>query len=622
VNLLQYLVPDNPLAAFIVVILMVLVLVWYGTLVIWSVGLSRRQRELGRCSDVGSLHTGSRDLMMRSAASSGGALIALEAEAQSIFVDYCKGVRIKPDGPVAQHIKAIFDAGWKGSRLDVAELNKHSIARLYRTHAFLRSVLAVFIIVGLLGTLIGLSSSLAQLSPLTLGGSVQSTTQLSQGLNQLLRELKSAFAPSIWGVMLTFICVLVLSSYLHIKALPIRNNLERLTLTVWVPQLFPSTSRRFLEALQLSEQHMQKSFEIARELAGFTKDIRTEVSNFHENLQTANKPLKILSQSALRLNSFVDTFSKSSAQISSFEAELKALYEQMLKQSQSFHQNVKQNIKQSADFHAEMQVAMKGQGEQIKSLMITMNSYERAYVESRSQVDARLMELLSEAKKAYSAILSQNRTLANEIGEPLRTTLRDSLSGLEKTLREGLHKEHLQIDGVISSVNDLVRSANEHAKESVEGAKKIAQSINAAIAQQTHAHNEGLRLQKDSALITQELMRHLEAASQAQSEQWLNFRQSANELTVTLKSHDGNLGSPEHTRHDKDFGSLNISRVVENKPPAADIVDAFSAITKSGVAGNVGENNTGNRRDEAQKDIESESSELGSRLLRFFSKYK
>lgn len=622
-NLFQYLVPDNPLAAFIVVILMALVTLWYGALIVWSVGLSRRQRELGRCSDVGSLHTGSRDLMVRSAASSGGTLIALETEAQSIFLDYCNGVRIKPDGVIAQHIKAIFDAGWKGSRLDIAELNKHSIARLYRTHELLRSVLAVFIIVGLLGTLIGLSSSLAQLSPLTIGGSVQSATQLSQGLNQLLRELKSAFAPSIWGVMLTFICVLVLSSYVHIKALPIRNKLESLTLTVWVPQLFPATSRRFLEALQLSEQHMQKSFEIARELAGFTKDIRTEVSNFHENLQTANKPLKLLSQSAVKLNTFVETFSKSSEKISSFQAELKLLYEQMVKDSQSFHQSVKQNIKKSAEFHGEMQIAMKSQGEQIKSLMITMNSYERGYIENRAQLDARLMELLSEAKKAYSAILGQNRTLASEIGEPLRTTLTNSLSELEKTLREELHKEHLKVDGVMSSVNDLVRSMNAHEKESVENTKKIADSINEAISQQTRAHDDGLRQQTDAALITQKLMRDLEAASRVQSDQLLKFRQSVNELTGALTAFNRNLAAREDSRY-QDFAGSSVSTRKENEMPVTDVLETFSPrTTESAIPNNGGQINSDDpQRDDTEKDLQSKTSEPGSGLLGFFSKYK
>jgi MotA/TolQ/ExbB proton channel family len=622
-NALQFLFPDNPAAALIVGILMILVLLWYGVLLIWSIGLNRRQKEMRQCCNVESLRDGLKTLTALSVTSTGPALVAIETKAQTIFSDYCDEVKVRADGIIAQHIKAIFDAGWKGSRLDIAELNKHTTARLYRALALLRSLLAIFIIVGLLGTLIGLSSSLAQLSPLNLGGSVQSATELSQGLNHLLGELKSAFAPSIWGVLLTLICVLVLSSYLHFKAAPISNSIKHLTLTVWVPQLFPATSRRFLETVQLSEQHMQKSFEIARELAGFTSDIRTEVSNFREHLITANRPLELLSQSAAQLVSFVGTFSESTGKISSFQVELKTLYDQMVNESKVFHTSVKDNIMKSADFDEEMQIAMKSQGEQIKSLMLTMNSYERAYIESRSQLDLKLMELLSEAKKAYSATLTQNQTIANDIGGPLRTTLITSLGELQNTMRQELHKEHEQLEGVVSSVRELMSSVNEGTQRNLESMKKIADSFTTAVSQQAEAQEAGFKLQKDAASATQGLIKNVETLSRTQTEQLTNLRHSVDNLTGTLKSLDGNLKWQPTTIYNSAPHDGKTSKQTEDGQTVSDSVAAISPeIIDSSVKRPVGEDKSDHPSDPSKGTEDSKTTGTGSRLLDFFSKYK
>jgi biopolymer transport protein ExbB/TolQ len=631
-NVWQFLVPDSPVASFIVVILMALVAIWYGVLVYWTVALSRRQRELRRCIDVVSLNIQSKDLSARSATASGPDLAALEVEADVVFREFCREKDINPEGLTARHLKAIFDAGWKGSRLDVGELIKHTSGNLYRTHALLRSVLAVFIIVGLLGTLFGLSSSLAQLSPLSVGGSVQSATQLSQGLNHLLVELRSAFAPSIWGVLVTFICVLVLSSYVHLKALPVKHDLERFTFTIWVPQLFPATSRRFLEALHLSEGHMQKSFEIARELAGFTRDIRTEVSNFRDNLLSANKPLKVLAESSTNLNKFTDTFAVSVEKIGSFQVELKALYEQMVTESQTFHGSVKQNIKKSGEFQAGIQVAMKSQGEQIKSLMVSMKSHEHAYIESRVQLDAALMEVLSEAKKSYSAVVSQNRILANEVGEPLRKSLTTSLSNVEGALRERLQKEQTQLDEVMASVTNLVRTAEGSRQETMRSTNEIAAAMQQSILQQGRTQEEGLRQLKDTDQMARTMMTNLAVINQAQVETLKVFSQTVSELTSTIKGLSENLTPIDPASFDRS-GNGNVrsspSGVLRPSPPMNTVPAESDSLTQ-------GESSAGERSPDTGPDARefnspdssesgnaaSASSSSNSGFLSFLSRYK
>ncbi len=567
-NIFQYLVPSNPIASLVCTVLMAHVVVWVGVLIYWVVKLGRRRDEMQRCSDVSSLREPLKKLNARSMSASPADLPAIESDARDAFVDYCRTARIDTDGVVAQHIKAIFDAGWKGSRLEVAELIKHTAARVYRTHALLRSVLAVFIIIGLLGTLIGLSSSLAQLSPLSLGSAVESSTQLSQGLNQLLRELKGAFVPSIWGVMVTFICVLILSACVHFKALPMRHDLEQLTLTVWVPQLFPATSRKFLEALHLSEQQMHKSFTIAREMAHFTKDIRTETSAFRDNLLIANKPLKTLADSTTGLNTFAEKFATSAEQITSFQSELKTLYEQMVTDSQSFHTNVADNLKKSTAYQKQLQLSMNSQGEHIKSLLVTMKSYEQAYIEARSQLDFSLMEVLSEAKKSYSAMVAQNQILANDIGEPLRTDLTNALSGVEKSLREELRKDHDQLTAVAVSVNELVRKVESSNTQTLENSEKVAKAIEQGVSQQVKSVTEGQKLLKDTDEHARNLISRLEAASQTQVETLNAFNNCVTDLSATINKLDASLKSVKQTTNDQ-------NQLIKN------VVDISSRMTNS-----------------------------------------
>jgi len=566
------------------------VAVWLGVLLSWVVKLSRRKQEVQRCFDVSSLREPLKKLNARSMSASPADVPAIESDARDAFANYCRETRIDSDGVVALHIKAIFDAGWKGSRLEVAELIRHTSAKLYRTHALLRSVLAVFIIIGLLGTLIGLSSSLAQLSPLSLGSVAQSSTQLSQGLNQLLRELKGAFVPSIWGVMMTFICVLVLSACVHFKALPVRQDLEQFTLTVWVPQLFLATSRKFLEALHLSEQQMHKSFTIAREMARFTKDIRTETSAFRDNLLIANKPLKTLAESATGLNAFADNFATSAEKITSFQLELKTLYEQMVTDSQSFHASVAENLKKSSSFQKQLQLSINSQGEHIKSLLVTMKSYEQAYIEERGQLDLSLMEVLSEAKKSYSAMMAQNQILANDIGEPLRTDLTNALGGVEKSLRDELKKDHDQLNAVAVSVNELVRKVEISNTQTLENSEKVAKAIEQGVNQQVKSLTEGQELLKDTDEHARNLISRLEAASQTQVETLNAFNKCVNDLSATINKLDTSINSVNQTTSDQNELMKNVvdilSRISSSYGPfTGPIVEPVSDATNDSKYG-------------------------------------
>jgi hypothetical protein len=93
-------------------------------------------------------------------------------------------------------------------------LNDHTTSNLFKWNVPLSSVLAIFIVIGLLGTLFGLAGSLMELAS-ALQASAPGTDSMEN--SEKMTEMKGALAPSIWGIFFT--------------------------LTVWVPQLYRTTPR-------------------------------------------------------------------------------------------------------------------------------------------------------------------------------------------------------------------------------------------------------------------------------------------------------------------------------------------------------------------------------------------
>ena len=123
---------------------------------------------------------------------------------------------------VTKHLKAIFLAGWNESRLEVGELINHTTSNLFRWNNLFRSVLAVFIVIGLLGTLFGLADSLVELSPalkanaetqtLTEEGEASATDeaagensrQITQALSHLMNDIEELLPRALRGYSLRY----------------------------------------------------------------------------------------------------------------------------------------------------------------------------------------------------------------------------------------------------------------------------------------------------------------------------------------------------------------------------------------------------------------------------------
>ena len=436
-NVFEYLTPENQVGQWIVYALLTLFALWF------AVQLLNLKRHLGfksqiqRCDDLSELIEP--NLI---APDSQPSTVLSHIENDDVFRTFQEARGLPEGSLLTKHLRAIFEAGRNESQLDVRSLIKNTSDELLRNSGLQRSLLSIFIILGLLGTLFGLADTLSSLNTVLHGTAKIDNEVLGQSLQRLLGTLKSAFAPSIWGVSLSIIGVLLLSLYLQIIALPLLSLLERQTLTVWVPQLMPTTSQKLFMKLQLTERHMQKSFEAAQRVAQFADNIKEKTGDFAKTLGNANTTLEQMTEVSGNLETFSENFIKGVKTLAPFQQDLRTLYQQVAEESKVFHQSVESSTVESREFRRELTGQLDTQQQTLRQMLSGLKSYEQAYVANREQIDQKLGVLLVEAQRAFENLSKRNQelgaTLDEELGKPLREGLGQNLNGIETELRERL----------------------------------------------------------------------------------------------------------------------------------------------------------------------------------------
>lgn len=360
------------------------------------------------------------------------------------FLDACK---VSEKSPVHTHLQALFLAGLKESEIDVPSLIDNTNSRITAPNSSLRSLLSLFIILGLLGTLIGLAATLSHLS---LGNEQLTSTILEQRLQELLGRLGSAFAPSILGVILTVLGVLFFFSfYLRRFSMPVCELLERYTLTNWAPNLLPTPNQLLVEKLQLSEQQLRANIQAAEEVAKAAPKIKNEAESLEKSVANARNTFSELDSAAGKLFEFAKLFNESIRQLPAFQDELRTVSEKMTEDSKLLTSTVTHTLNGNKEFQADVKKHFNSQNEffnqqyvaqstQIANILETLKLYEDAYVSNRQSIDGKLEETLSAARQAFEQLSKQNETIisgfTDSIGEPLRESVVERLGALDPAL--------------------------------------------------------------------------------------------------------------------------------------------------------------------------------------------
>lgn len=452
--MLEYLFPENLIAFGIIWVLIGFFSIWSIGLVIYWRWLQTERKRIENNQNIQSLANAQQER------DRGHEDNDQKVDPENTFSEFCEESSLNGRSPIAKHLKAIFLAGSDESRLEVGELINHTTSELFKWNNLFRSMLAVFIVIGLLGTLFGLADSLTGLSPALRESvasestvdnnetrtanqpSTESSKKMAQALSELLDKMKGALAPSIWGIIFTIIGVILYGIYLQLACHPVKSILERSTLTVWIPQLYPTTSQKLIQTLQQSESQMQKGFETAAQFSESVKKVHGNIDEFNESLTQASAITQPLSDSVTQINkaasgisaaadvlntSFTENLDKFSKEFTSSVNNLTGFQKEIRKLHQQFQDTANENLERQTNNWEE-------QNQKFDATLDVLKNYESLYVDACQQIDNTLKSFLNQINEANTNIEATNRKFL----EGINTTNREWIKEIQAQLKTDL----------------------------------------------------------------------------------------------------------------------------------------------------------------------------------------
>lgn len=376
---------------------------------------------------------------------------------------------------ISEHLRNILMSGLFESRLEAEALIKHTELKLFNESIRLKNILSSFLVIGLLGTLMGMSDSLGKFNE----ESINITRLVSQ-------DLPSAFIPSIWGVISTIVGMLFYSRLVHSYYTPFKTTLEHVTLNSWIPQLCPSITDILVDKLEDNASRIEKQFADAATVAEFARDVQKELAPFRDSIRKADQSLarvtpiideseaatRLLHKYADKLTMFSDTFLTGMEKYVFLEERLANGFDaltsanethskQMSIWSSQFQTLVEKNSEQTAKIN-----------NQINKIFTALMDFDEQYLDvSQAQTGAvtELVNTITSAKGSETAI---NRAIAERILEEssikftqliagvqnLTTTLASSMAVVEKNLSDVEGTLQLNLGGIRQELIGGLRS--------------------------------------------------------------------------------------------------------------------------------------------------------------------
>lgn len=233
-----------------------------------------------------------------------------------------------------EHLRAIYDAGLKSSRLDADLLVKNSIDKIFTGIDFLRTSISLFLVIGILGTLAGLAISIGGFNGSNFAVMGQTSTTANE-LSNLFTNLRGAFAPSMWGVFFTITFVFFYAYFIQEGC--INRVTEKLTINTiknWLPVLYPTDFQRGDNSIVKLNATIQNADGINR-----------GVTELQKNILSSNATLQELTRVAKTISDASDKFDKSSDKF----MEVKNLYDDIKKCNEEFNASLEKIVKSAEE---------------------------------------------------------------------------------------------------------------------------------------------------------------------------------------------------------------------------------------------------------------------------------
>ncbi len=511
-DFIKYLIPTENFAIGVVIAQFLLFFYCCISFFRQRIFLSQTKKDIESCHDVTRLST----TLLTSKLSD-------EKESAAQFYSYTESTGLTNSSPVYHHLKTLFNAGFNQSNLDVQALLKNTSAIVTNKNQIFRSIISLFIVLGLLGTLWGLASSLFQLS-VSADTSTLDNKLLTENFRLMLSKLSGAFAPSIWGVGLTIFSVGLFIS-LQKRSQILCLLLERETLGNWGLYLLPTTSQHLYKQLQRNEEQLQINLKSAHEVEKFAKTIEKDAEGLANEVAETRLKFKDLRQASENLIKFSEKFGESLVNFPTLQTDLHKINQQVLEDSTIVRENFARSLADSEKIHQQnntllillsehlnqqnnsfnghleqqnrslnehfekqslannMQYIL--QGKELNSILASLKLYEASYLETRKSIDETLLKTLFAVEEAHQKLGQHNESvikgLVESVGNPLREELTQILIEVPSILGEvstKLGQTHIPLDLAAERMSAITEKFDNRTEDLVGGLQREFASQN------------------------------------------------------------------------------------------------------------------------------------------------
>ncbi len=329
--------------------------------------------------------------------------------------------------PIFEHIKAIYDAGRKSSRLDADLLVKNTIDKICTDVDTIKSCISVFLVIGILGTLIGLGLSIGSFNSDNFIINAQANNATKE-LSKLFGNLRGAFAPSMWGVFLTILFVIFYTVIIQERCInKLTDRLTTNTIKVWLPALYPTD-------FQKGENTMVQ----LKETINSADKINQGVNELESNLSNANSTINALCEVSEALNESVANFNEGSNKVLELKNSITELSAQITSTNQSYQEWLNNAVAQVSRFQTESRESLRqqsaavqehfdSQNAQLTSVVKSLKLYDEHAFGVQDSLNNKLTESIQSSKQAVNDMQGATEQLEKRNAEVV-AVISDKLS--------------------------------------------------------------------------------------------------------------------------------------------------------------------------------------------------
>lgn len=461
--LTDYLWPAKTIPQVICVVL------WAGAIIWWIryrgvlAQLGNAHQTLKRINgSIGLLTGASREF---SAGSAWG-----EQTPEASFHYFVSEVGLEMSHSVTQQLESVFLAGCYQSKLDQAELTRRTIGVVACGASSLKTSVNVFVVVGLLGTLFGISDSVIAFQGL-------SSSQGQEIPDRLFASLQGAFAPSIWGVAVSVVFGLIAAFRLAPSVTGFAEDLRHTMSRYWVPCLMPTSTQRMAAAAD-------RTLEAAGRVVEFAVSIEDRAKGLKDELETAADVAKTLNTAMKRMKTAVTDSSEAVAgTLGDLECKV-AAFAKYLGELSEFQKRSEEQ-----------------QAETTRYLNALSQSAEQAHENSQA-----LPGLMGQLKVAVDGFQKPFEDAAGRIegaASLLGTTHEKGLSDLSNRLEERLKYS-------IEAQRELIQQATDAVNTAASASKTVTGEVLTGLSQlRSPFENSATKLESQSATVMNQIATQL-----------------------------------------------------------------------------------------------------------------